>query len=178
MATRSGADNLFKDVNTNQYGNIDKNEFRHLSSNTEGLNNSSYDSTTRELYRNDYTTTSSQFDGYDYNGSYYDASERTTDKCTSYGSTVAPHEWANATVIHTNSAEETNEYLRKLGGDVFIDPNPQIIRRVVSEEPVTLEQRVFVQYLLPSFVPESGVMRQLIYKFILNNLCIIIVTHY
>ncbi|CAF5051161.1 unnamed protein product, partial [Rotaria sp. Silwood1] len=44
----------------------------------------------------------------------------------------------------------------KLGGDAFIDPNPQIIRRTISEEPVALEQRVFVQYLQPPSVRESG----------------------
>ncbi|CAF3622564.1 unnamed protein product [Rotaria sp. Silwood1] len=154
MANRNGADNLFKHVDTNQYGNIAKNEFRHSFSNSEGLNNSSYDSTTRGLYRNDYTT--NQYDRYNFNRSYYDGSERTTDKYISYRSTAAPPEWDNATVIHTNSAEETNEYLRKLGGDVFIDPNPKIIRRAAPEAPVTQEQRVFVHYLQPSFVPESG----------------------
>ncbi|CAF1060567.1 unnamed protein product [Rotaria sordida] len=154
MATRNGADNLFKHVDTNQYEKIDRNEFRHSFSNTEGLNNSSYDSTTRRLYRNDYTT--NQFDRYNYNGSDYDASKRTADKYISYGSTLAPPEWANATVIDTYSTEETNEYLRKLGDNVFIDPNPQIIRRTIPEEPVALEQRVFIQYLQPSSVRESG----------------------
>ncbi|CAF1201191.1 unnamed protein product [Rotaria sp. Silwood1] len=175
MATRNGADNLFKYADTNQYENIDKHEFPHVFSNTEGLNNSSYDSTAKRLYRTEYITI--QCDQYNYNGSYYNASELTADKYSPHGSTIAPPEWANATVIDTYSEEETNEYLRKLGGDVFIDPNPQIIRRAVSEAPVTQEQLVFVQYLQPPSAPESEVMRQLIDKFILTDLCMIIANH-
>jgi len=136
----------------------DKSEFRQWYSHNDGLNYSPNDLTTREPNRNDYTTTSSQNDRYNYNGSYYNTSEPKVDKYSSYGST-STHDWANATVFHTSSDEETNELLKKLGGDVFIDPNPQVVRHLISQEPVELKQRVFVKYLQPPSVPRPDVMR-------------------
>ncbi|CAF4719213.1 unnamed protein product [Rotaria sp. Silwood2] len=127
METNDATDALFEHIDTNQDGNIDKSELRNWYSNTDGLNHSSYESTTSGLYRNDNRT--SRFDRYNFNTSSYDVSEPTTDKHVSYGTTVAAREWANDAAINTSSVEETNKYLRKSTTDLFLDHNPQIIRR-------------------------------------------------
>ncbi|CAF4356493.1 unnamed protein product [Rotaria sp. Silwood2] len=154
METNDATDALFEHIDTNQDGNIDKSELRNWYSNTDGLNHSSYESTTSGLYRNDNRT--SRFDRYNYNASSYDVSEPTTDKYVSYGTTVAAREWANDAAINTSSVEETNKYLRKSTTDLFLDPNPQIIRRATIEGPITLEQRIAVRYLQPPPLPEPG----------------------
>ncbi|CAF3293549.1 unnamed protein product [Rotaria sp. Silwood2] len=122
METKDAATRLFKHIDTNRDGNIDKSEFRNWLSNTDGLNHSSYESTTNGLY----------------------------------GTTVAAREWTNDVAINTSSLEETNEYLRKSASDLFLDLNPQIIRRATIEGPITLEQRIAVRYLQPPPVPEPG----------------------
>ncbi|CAF4811143.1 unnamed protein product, partial [Rotaria sp. Silwood2] len=75
---------------------------------------------------------------------------------TSYGTTITGREWDNDTAIHTNSLEETNTYLRRSTSDLFINSSPQIIRRTKTESPITLEQRVSIQYLQPPPLPEPG----------------------
>ncbi|CAF1511702.1 unnamed protein product [Rotaria sp. Silwood1] len=129
METTNETDYLFRHNDTNQDGNIDRTE---------------------------YETPTSRFDRYNYGGSYYDGLERTTDRYTSYETTITGREWANDTAIHTNSLEETNTYLRRSSSDLFIDSSPQIIRRTTSESPITLEQRITVRYLQPPPVPEPG----------------------
>ncbi|CAF1566991.1 unnamed protein product, partial [Rotaria sordida] len=133
---------------------IDKSEFRKWVSNTEGLPSSSYVSSTSDYNLNDYTT--SRFDRDEYKCSRQSASDYTIDKYGSYGTTTIARELIDDTVIHTNSLEETNEYLERSGHNIYKDPNPQIIRRATTETPITCEQRVTVRYLQPPPVPELG----------------------
>ncbi|CAF4221694.1 unnamed protein product [Rotaria sp. Silwood2] len=149
MESNDTTDTLFKQVDTNRDGRIDKNEFHNWVSNTEGLT-SSYESTTNALNR--YDDTVSRFDRYKYKDSFQDDLGYTTDKYTSYGS----RRWIDDTVINTNSLEETNHYLAKSDTSIYKDSNPKIIRRARSESPATLEQRVLVRFLQPPAVPPPG----------------------
>ncbi|CAF3619357.1 unnamed protein product [Rotaria sordida] len=143
---------LSEQVDTSGVGTIDKSEFRKWVSNTEGLPSSSYVSSTSDYNLNDYTT--SRFDRDEYKCSRQSASDYTIDKYGSYGTTTIARELIDDTVIHTNSLEETNEYLERSGHNIYKDPNPQIIRRATTETPITCEQRVTVRYLQPPPVPE------------------------
>ncbi|CAF1205815.1 unnamed protein product [Rotaria sordida] len=145
---------LSEQVDTSGVGTIDKSEFRKWVSNTEGLPSSSYVSSTSDYNLNDYTT--SRFDRDEYKCSRQSASDYTIDKYGSYGTTTIARELIDDTVIHTNSLEETNEYLERSGHNIYKDPNPQIIRRATTETPITCEQRVTVRYLQPPPVPELG----------------------
>ena len=52
------------------------------------------------------------------------------------------------------------EYIEK-SVNVYKDPNPQVIRRTVTEGSVAREQRVLIRYLEPPEVPPPGVMKQM-----------------
>ncbi|CAF1021868.1 unnamed protein product [Rotaria sordida] len=155
MASFDTAKAIFAQADRNRDESINKNEFYNWISNVEGLTSSSYESSTNGLNLND--NTSSRFDQYKYKVSSQNAWDFTTDKYTPYGTTTAAASRSiNDAVIHTNSLEETNQYLEKLANNIYKDPNPQIIRRATTEAPVSHEQRVFVRYLQPPAVPSPG----------------------
>ncbi|CAF0964998.1 unnamed protein product [Rotaria sordida] len=136
------------------YFSIDINEFLKWISNAEGLNSTSYKSTTSRLNR--YNNTASQLDRYNYKVSSQNSLGYTADKYASYETTAVASELSNDTTIHTSSLEETNEYLEKLANNIYKDPNPRIIRQATTEKPVTLQQRVLIRYLQPPAVPPPG----------------------
>ncbi|CAF2696009.1 unnamed protein product [Rotaria sp. Silwood2] len=154
MASSDAAAGMFSQADTNRDGRIDKNEFRNWISNTEGLTPSSYESSTGRFNQNDNTT--GRIDRYKSKVSSQNEWESTADKYTSYGSTRVASESSNEAVIHTRSLEETNRYLERSANNIYIDPNPKIIRRTTTEAPVTYEQRVLIRYLQPPTVPPPG----------------------
>jgi hypothetical protein len=81
-------------------------------------------------------------------------------------------------VIHTSSSEETKRYLERFGANVYVDRNPQIIRRATTERPETYEQRVFLRCLQPPPLPPVEVMKHMIHKFNLTKLFMILATDY
>ncbi|CAF1010100.1 unnamed protein product [Rotaria sordida] len=150
MNNNDTAHTLFKPIDTNRDEHIEKNEFHAWISNNEELPSSSYEAATSRLNRYDDTTT--RFDRYKYQDSFQDDLGYTADKYTSYGT----RKWMHEPVINTNSSEETNYYLERLGANIYKDSSPKIIRRARSESPVKQEQRVFVRYLQPPPVPPPG----------------------
>ncbi|CAF3326753.1 unnamed protein product [Rotaria sp. Silwood2] len=154
MAKFDATKATFEQIDTNRDGNIDKNEFREWISNAEELPSSSYESLTRGRILNNNTT--SRCDRNKYEVSCQDASEYTANRYASYGTTAVTSELSNDAVIHTNSSDETNRYLEKSANNIYMDPNPQIIRRATTEAPVTYEQRILVRYLQPPAVPSPG----------------------
>ncbi len=81
-------------------------------------------------------------------------------------------------MIHTSSPEETKRYLERSGTNIYVDHNPQIIRRPTSERPVTYEQRVLIRCLHPPPLPPPEVMKYIVHKFNLTNLFMILATDY
>ncbi|CAF4140490.1 unnamed protein product [Rotaria magnacalcarata] len=79
----------------------------------------------------------------------------------SYGTIGATSSFINNAPIRTNSMEETNRYLQRLGHDVFWDPNPQVIHKETTGFPVTAEQRVILRCLQPPRLPPPEVMKQI-----------------
>ncbi|CAF4237669.1 unnamed protein product [Rotaria sp. Silwood2] len=154
MAKFDATTAMFVQADTNQDGRIDKNEFRNWISNTKEFTPSSYESSTSRHNLND--NTADRFDRYKYKVNSQNPWESTDDKYTSYRTTAAASDRINETVIHTNSLEETNRYLEKSANNIYIDPNPKIIRRTTTEAPVTYEQRVFIRYLQSPVVPSPG----------------------
>jgi len=81
-------------------------------------------------------------------------------------------------VINTSSSEETKRYLERLGTNIYVDHNPEIIRRATKERPVTYEQRVLVRCLHPPPLPPPEVMKYMVHKFNITNLFMILATDY
>jgi hypothetical protein len=75
----------------------------------------------------------------------------------------------NDTVIHSSSSEETRRYFERSGGNIYVNPNPKIIRQGTPERPLTYEQRVFIQCLQPPPLPPPEVMKHIVHKFNLTN---------
>ena len=71
------------------------------------------------------------------------------DKYTSQETTKVTSDLTNEMPIKSGSVEETNRYLRSLGSSVYVDTNPQIIRRPTTDRPVTYEQRIMLRCLQP-----------------------------
>ena len=81
-------------------------------------------------------------------------------------------------MIHTSSSEETMRYLERSGHHVYVDRNPQMIRRGTTERPERYEQRVILRCLQPPPLPPPEVMKHIIHKFNLTNLFMILATDY
>ena len=93
----------------------------------------------------------------------------------SYGTTTGT---SSDAVIHTNSSEETHRYLERSAHNIYVDPNPQIIRRSHTDGPIRAEQRVTIRYLQPPPLPPPEVMPSTVYKCSLSNLLFILANHY
>ncbi|CAF3883392.1 unnamed protein product [Rotaria sp. Silwood1] len=146
MAKRDVISATFEQVDTNRDGKIDRNELRNFVSNTEESRPAPCESSIIERNFNDNTT-----GRFDRNIQKYPA-----DKYTPYGTTTFVRDAIDDTVINTNSSEETNRYIERSPGNIYKDPNPQIIRRAAPERPVTYEQRIHLKYLQPPAVPAPG----------------------
>jgi hypothetical protein len=163
---------MFQDIDTNQDGVIDKNELREYV-NDERLPSSTYETLTTEFVSNgsgsnlidqhQYVTTTERLPSSTYETSAtefvsndYGSNRIDRNKYAAYGTVaVASDVIHEKALIQTNSIEETNRYL-ETAVDVYKDPNPQIIRRTMTEGPVTYEQRIRVRYLQPPEVPPPG----------------------
>ncbi|CAF1170490.1 unnamed protein product [Rotaria sp. Silwood1] len=145
MTNDNAADMLFKEIDTNQDGR----GFRNWISNTEECTTSN-ESITGALNHNDDCT--NQFGRYRFEHVSQDDLGCNANRYSSCGT----RRWIDDTGIDTYSPKETNYYLEKLGSNLYIDSNPKIIRQKINSSPVTLEQRIFVQYLQPPAVPPPG----------------------
>ncbi|CAM4815156.1 unnamed protein product [Rotaria magnacalcarata] len=171
MTNTDCVDDAFTQIDTNQDGVIDKDEFRNMKEKSEGVTSTPYETTTLgvnrygnttirdDLYgsttiRDDlYGSTTIRDDRYKYNVNGYNDLSYTADKYTTRGTTLATRDLINQTAIVTSCSEETSRYLEKYANNIYIDSNPQIIRRTTTENPVTYEQRVLVRYLQPPPLP-------------------------
>ncbi|CAF2657893.1 unnamed protein product [Rotaria sp. Silwood2] len=129
MANSDAVDNIFAVADTNRDGRIDKNELSSLISKGEGVTFSTWQASSA---------------GDDLNNN--------TDRYARYRhreTTTVTSDLANEMPIKSGSVEETNRYLRSLGSSVYVDSNPQIIRRPTFERPVTYEQRIMLRCLQP-----------------------------
>ncbi|CAF0782755.1 unnamed protein product [Rotaria sordida] len=153
MTNFDAAKALFVEVDTNQDGRIDRDEFRNWIANTGGLTSSCELSTSGlTLYDN----ATSRIDGNEYKVSSQNAFESTADLNTSYGVTTASAEFTGDTAIHTSTVQQTNQYLSQSGKNIYNDPNPQIVRRAATGGPITYEQKVLVRFLQPPAIPPPG----------------------
>ncbi|CAF5131593.1 unnamed protein product, partial [Rotaria magnacalcarata] len=196
MTNTDCVDDAFTQIDTNQDGVIDKDEFRNMKEKSEGVTSTPYETTTLgvnrygnttirdDLYgsttiRDDlYGSTTIRDDRYKYNVNGYNDLSYTADKYTTRGTTLATRDLINQTAIVTSCSEETSRYLEKYANNIYIDSNPQIIRRTTTENPVTYEQRVLVRYLQPPPLPPPEVMRIIVNKFNFTYLCLISATYY
>ncbi|CAF3330503.1 unnamed protein product [Rotaria socialis] len=181
MTNTDCVDDAFTQIDTNQDGVIDKDEFRNIMGKSETVTSTPCETTTLgvnrygsatirdERYgsatirddRYDYATvrddrygsTTIRDDRYKYNAIGYNDLGCTADKYTTHGTTLATRDLINQTAIVTSCSEETSRYLEKYANNIYIDSNPQIIRRTTTENPVTYEQRVLVRYLQPPPLP-------------------------
>ncbi|CAF3368501.1 unnamed protein product [Rotaria sp. Silwood1] len=154
MAERDAVNAIYEQIDTNRDGNIYKNELHQWISNAEELPSTSYEFCTTEHNFND--NISSHFDLNDYKVNCPNTSESTADKYTPYETTTVARELIDDTVVHTNSLEETNEYLERSANNIYKDPNPQIIQLATTDHPAAYEQRIFVRYLQPPAPPPPG----------------------
>ncbi|CAF1634871.1 unnamed protein product [Rotaria sp. Silwood1] len=154
MSKSDTASATFEEIDTNQDGRIDKDEFRKWVSNTKEWPSSSYESSTGGFNGNDNTTR--RFYRNKYKFGSQNALDHTADKYASYETTAVSNQLINHQVINTSSSEETEAYLEKSASLIYKDPNPRIIRRATSEGPVRYAQRIFVRYLQPPAVPPPG----------------------
>ncbi|CAF3369542.1 unnamed protein product [Rotaria sp. Silwood2] len=140
MTNNNAADMLFKEIDTNQDGRL---------SNTEECIPSN-ESIAGALNHNDDCT--NRFGQYRFKHVSQDdlgCMVNRYDSCET-------RRWIDDTAIDTYSPKETNYYLGKLGPNLYIDPNPKIVRQEGNSSPVILEQRVFLRYLQPPTVPPPG----------------------
>ena len=133
MASSYQSDALFDAADTNRDGRIDKNEFRNLLSKEDGVPTSRYEVST---VGDDLHNQTNRYERYRYKDSITVLSDLATDM-----------------PIKSSSVEETRQYLRRFGSSVFVDPNPQIIRRPTTENAVTYEQKVLLRCLQPPLLP-------------------------
>jgi len=173
MVNVDSVDDAFTQIDTNQDGVIDKDEFRNMMGKSEGVTTTPYETTTigvnrygnatirddrygSTTFRDDcYGNATVRDDRYKYNIIGQNDLGYTTDKYTTHGTTIATRDLINQTAIVTNSSEETSRYLEKYANNIYIDSNPQIIRRTTTEHPITYEQRVLVRYLQPPPLPPA-----------------------
>lgn len=133
MAGSDPVGNIFDDIDENRDGKIDKKE---LGSWIAGRTRMTSPSRETHSYAHDQKDNGSRYERYRYQE-------------TITGSNSSNNE----NLITTNSSEETKRYLERAGINVFIDPNPKIVRRQTTERPVTFEQRVFIRCLQPPALP-------------------------
>jgi hypothetical protein len=126
MASSDPAEAIFEQADVNKDGVIDKKEFRDWLSSGEGL-------TSR----------------------IHELSIHGQDRYAFPETTLLTSNLTSDTVIHTSSSEETMRYLERSGHHVYVDRNPQMIRRGTTERPERYEQRVILRSLQPPPLPSQ-----------------------
>ncbi|CAF2633375.1 unnamed protein product [Rotaria sp. Silwood2] len=152
MASSDPAKSIFDEIDTNQDGKIDKDEFRKWASIPVEVRSSPYERPNTDF--NHSHTATSRLDRYEHKDINQNAFESTANQYSLYGTTTVAKDYISDTAILTKSVEETELYLENHGIDLC--KNPEIIRRTIPERPSTYEQRVFVRYLQPPALPPAG----------------------
>ena len=155
---------------------IDKNEFRKLLENAGEMTSSSQNLTISELDANGKSP--SQYGRFERRINNENDWESTGYGRTLYGTTAVTRDVFHDAPVHTSNSQETNQYLQRSGIRICTEREPKLIRRTLTERPVTYEERVFVRYLRPPALPPSGVMKYIIYKSNLTHVFMILGTHY
>lgn len=145
------ADGLFSQVDTNKDGTIDYNEFSNPSGSSLVVRQASVGGAAAGYGSSSYETTSDSATGgaFGVGASTFESSP---------GDALV----ASTTSQAANYTAETNPAWSRYGADVrgpglFMDPNPQIIRRQVSCGVQSYTQSIKIRFLQPPPVPPPGV---------------------
>ncbi|CAF2115095.1 unnamed protein product [Rotaria magnacalcarata] len=146
MAKFDAAKALFRQIDTNKDGSIDKNEFLAWMSNAEALALSNEASVSGHIVHDNVT---SRFDQNGYRTSTQNDLQSITGINASCGTATSFND-------RVARAKQSNLHLSKSVNCIYKDPNPQIIRRAAAEGPLTYQQKVLVRFLQPPALPPPG----------------------
>lgn len=142
MANPDSTEGIFREIDTNRDGVIDRRELQNYAAGDDNQPCSQYETPTSRFYPDDITTNRRDHDRYPTNYT-----------SPSHGSTPNVNDILRETVIHSSSIDETRTIIDRTP-NVYKDPNPEIIRRTM-ECPVRHEQRIFLRCLQPP-IQEPG----------------------
>ena len=136
MANPDSTEGVFRDIDTNRDGVIDRRELHNYATGGDNEPGTQYEAPGSRYGQDDVISNRPDHNRYPPNYT-----------SPSYGNTTNLSDFIKETVIHSSNIDETRSIIDRTP-NIYKDPNPEIIRRTM-ECPIRHEQRIFLRCLQP-----------------------------